>query len=95
VPKQTCVGFGTYANFLPGNTAVTYTDFLDSGMITELKKYVSDLRLAIINSWECYVDPSKKDPETEPGTFDFTNLGSYPPCFFDLGGKYIHPTNFG
>ncbi|OBT57658.1 hypothetical protein VE04_01589 [Pseudogymnoascus sp. 24MN13] len=93
--KNTCVGFGTYANLLPGNTAVTYTDFLDSGMITELKKYVPDLRLAIINSWECYVDLSKKDPETEPGTFDFTNLGSYPPCFFDLGGKYIHPTNFG
>ncbi|OBT46984.1 hypothetical protein VE00_02437 [Pseudogymnoascus sp. WSF 3629] len=64
--KNTCVGFGTYANLLPGTTTITYTGFLDAGMITELKKYVPDLRLAIINSWECYVDPNRQNPETDP-----------------------------
>ncbi|OBT82627.1 hypothetical protein VE02_07901 [Pseudogymnoascus sp. 03VT05] len=88
--KNTCVGFGTYATQLHGTTPITYTHFLDAGMIAELKKYVPDLRLAIINSWECYVDPDRKDP-ADPGTFDLNNLGMYTPCFFSIGGKYIHP----
>ncbi|KFZ00367.1 hypothetical protein V500_01070 [Pseudogymnoascus sp. VKM F-4518 (FW-2643)] len=89
--KNSCIGFGRYTNLLSGGIQTSSTEFLKDGLITELKKYVPDLRLAIINSYECYADPNRKDHETDFSTFDLTNLGMYPPCFFNIGSRYIHP----
>ncbi|KFX92786.1 hypothetical protein O988_07127 [Pseudogymnoascus sp. VKM F-3808] len=78
--KNRCIGFGTFTNLMPGGTKMVVTNFLDGGIITSMKKYVPDLRLAIINAYECYYGkPNRKTHETVFPPFDLTRTDPYPP----------------
>ncbi|KFX97212.1 hypothetical protein V490_02923 [Pseudogymnoascus sp. VKM F-3557] len=94
--KNRCIGFGTFTVLMPGGTKTIYTNFLKGDLITAMKKYVPDLRLAIINAYECYYgDPNRKAYDTVFPPLDITSTSKFPVCFFNLGVATIHPTGFG
>lgn len=70
---------------------ITVTSFLSGNTLEVFQYYVPNVSAALINNYECYLDP------TADGNADLGALGvlgdfnSHPPCFFNLGVYQIEP----